>query len=339
LCDYEIYGAPRQVDVSKVHMTRSGDFNAAELARATLDAQMTGDVIEHYLRLGGGAQWVTFAVNVQHATELADAYKAAGVSAAVLHAKTPAAERRAIIRAYRGGGLTQVCNVDVLGEGFDLPSIHGVSMARAVSKDTTGLFIQQFCRALRPLKGKRIGRIIDHAGNCLRHGLPDAPRAWTLDGRRKEAVDDVRIRRCERCFRDFEGFEPACPYCGWEPARQAAEERKRPDWARGDLELYSPDLLAELRGEVARIASAPPDMSYLGGGASRGAAAQWEARRSAQSELAAAIDAWGGRAMAAGDSLRAANRRFYVTFGMDVLAALAQTGPAMFDLKRRVESE
>ena len=70
--------------------------------------------------------------------------------------------------------------------------------------------------------------ILDHVGNVHRHGLPDAPREWTLDGvkRRKQTPGGVGVRTCTQCYM-CHSPAPVCPYCGHIydlTRRQLAEE-------------------------------------------------------------------------------------------------------------------
>jgi hypothetical protein len=223
-----------------------------------------------------------------------------------------------------------------------MPGIIVCSMARPTL--SYSLFHQQFCRPLRPMEGKAYGLVLDHVGNVPYHGarmgLPDHVTGWTLDG--KPLKDEVKIRVCPECFRAYEGHAIKCPYCGWFPVARAGDEgggRTPPDQLEGDLTLYDAEMLAQLRGEVARIANPEPQLApHLTGVAARGAANTWERRRLAQAELAAAIDAWAGRQQAAtGDETSTLYRRFYDIYGMDTLAALAQSGPAMVAMKERID--
>jgi hypothetical protein len=288
-----------------------------------------------------GKSGVTFAVDVGMAQEHAAAFVEAGVSAAVLHAKTPTGERREIIRAFRNRELMQIVNVDVLGEGFDCPGIEVASFARPTM--SFGLFVQQFGRALRPKEGKQFGLILDHVGNVVRHrGAPDGPRDWSLDSPKKKVKPtEVPIKVCgnEECMQVFEGYQRECPYCGWEPD-PSTKERSRPEAVEGDLTLYTPQLLAHLRAEVDRIAG-PVEMPYgLNDVARVGARRTWEARQEAQSELASVIDEWAGHYhVGHGEKLSTVYRRFFHTFGMDTLTALTQPGPKQRELIERVRNE
>lgn len=332
LADYRIYGLPQPIDMSNVRRTPGADFNAADLDAAAQASAIVGDVVAHYQRFAAGLAGVTFAVNVVMAERHAQAFINAGVPAAVLHAKTSAADRRAIIRAFRSGAILQVCNVDVLGEGFDMPGIRCVSMARP--SESYGLYLQQSGRPLRPADGKPFGLILDHVGNVQRHGLPDHAPLWSLDGSVRRQGATVPIRVCQACFLAFEGYKTACPYCGWRPAPKPAS---CPEEVEGDLTLYDAQLLARLRGEIARRRGEPIFPAGLPAVARPRALRLWTARQEAIAALQAEIDRWAGRWRdATGDEPPALYRRFWFTFGVDVLGASLLTGPQLAGLVERV---
>jgi hypothetical protein len=72
--------------------------------------------------------------------------------------------------------------------------------------------LQQIGRALRPAEGKR-AVILDHSGNCLRHGLPDLDHRWSLDGRPKIRGKTL-VRRCPECGALIPISAHSCPHCG-----------------------------------------------------------------------------------------------------------------------------
>lgn len=255
LAPYQVYSLPQSFDLSACKRSK-GEYVRSDVAAQARPSSIVGDVVAHYLRLARGLAGVTFAVDVNLANDHANAFRAAGVTAGELHHETPMADRIAMIRAYRNGELLQVVNVDVLGEGFDMPGIIVCSMARPTL--SYGLFHQQFCRPLRPMEGKPYGLVLDHVGNVPYHGarmgLPDHVTGWTLDG--KPLKDEVKIRVCPECFRAYEGHAIKCPYCGWFPVARAGDEgggRTPPDQLEGDLTLYDVEMLAQLRGEIARL--------------------------------------------------------------------------------------
>ncbi|MFP3339595.1 helicase-related protein, partial [Micrococcus sp. SIMBA_131] len=81
--------------------------------------------------------------------------------------------RTETINAFRRGEIKVLCNVAVLTKGFDAPETGCVVLARPTK--SLMLHIQMIGRGLRTADGKQDCIIIDHAGNCLRNGLPDSP--------------------------------------------------------------------------------------------------------------------------------------------------------------------
>ena len=78
----------------------------------------------------------------------AEAFRAAGVKAEVIHGALPDAERRAILDRYEAGVTTVLCNAMVLTEGWDSPRTSCVIVARPTQ--SVPLFVQMVGRGLRP---------------------------------------------------------------------------------------------------------------------------------------------------------------------------------------------
>jgi DNA repair protein RadD len=227
LLDYRLVLAESDVDIEKVRVGSAGDFVHSELAAAVhASKKLVGDVVKEYLRHGGGQAGITFAVDVEEAQKLVQAYRAAGVPAELVTADTPDDLRLSIMAEYEAGRLKQLVNVDLFGEGVDLPDVRVVSMARHTN--SYGLFIQQFWRGGTLLLTDEQHRVwagltdaerraqiaaspkpkflvIDHVGNVMRHartrGLPCMPQKWSLDPRErsggsKGADDVIPLRTC-----------------------------------------------------------------------------------------------------------------------------------------------
>lgn len=231
LSPYRAY-APSAPDMKGVRRSH-GDYARGETEELMTSSHLTGDAIEHWKRLAGGRRSVGFAVTVRHSQSLAAAFCAQGIPAAHLDGGTPRDERREIIRRFADGELQVLFNVDLFGEGFDLSAIAGrpVTIDCALLLRPTqslALHLQQIGRALRPAEGKT-AIILDHAGNIQRHGLPDDPQEWSLDGAKKRAKaandnDPQAPVTCEQCFGQIKRPAPErCPYCGAELPRQVRE--------------------------------------------------------------------------------------------------------------------
>jgi superfamily II DNA or RNA helicase len=226
--------APTMPDLSGVG-TRAGDYNAEQLGEVMDRDSLTGNLVEHYLRLAPGKRAIYFCVSVMHSQHVAAAFRAAGVSAVHLDAASPSDERRSAARGMAIGEIDVICNVALFGEGYDLAAQAGmdvtvecVGLARPTK--SLAMAMQQMGRALRPKPDAAI--ILDHAGILTDPaiGLPDADREWTLEGTarksKKSAPTAPPVRVCPKCFATCGASSRACVECG-EPfpidARMMAE--------------------------------------------------------------------------------------------------------------------
>lgn len=343
LTDYRIFAPPSDLDLRDVKISaRTGDFNPNDLRRSVHRSHIVGDIVEHYLRLAPGLLGLTFTVDVETAGIISQAYNAAGVPAEVVSAKTPDRSRNEILRRFRRGELKQLVNVDLFGEGFDAPAVEVVSQGRPT--ESYPVYAQQFGRALRILDGKERAIIIDHVGNVIRHGLPDAPRAMSLNRRERKRTGEpdpgvIPVTACVQCAGVYERIYNACPYCGhiYTPAL-----RNGPEFVDGDLCELDAATLAAMRGEVERIDEHPDTVLHrmqragAPAGAAFGAAKQHRLRQEAQTDLRHTIALWAGVQRHMGRPDSESYRRFYHGFGVDVLTAQALGRPAAVELTERI---
>jgi DNA repair protein RadD len=206
-----IYAPPVVADLSGIRR-RAGDYANDQAAAAMDRPTVTGDAIAHYQRLAEGQQAIAFCCNVAHAVSVCDAFKTAGIGAALLLGNTP--DRDQVVAQYAAGAVRVLVTVDVVSEGFDVPAASCAILLRPTQ--SLGLYLQQVGRVLRPAPGKDAAVILDHVGNVTRHGFPDDAREWSLAegivrGGRGTAAPSVRT--CPECFAAFKPA-PICPVCG-----------------------------------------------------------------------------------------------------------------------------
>ena len=324
LTDYRVVCPQTDIDLDSVAISQAtGDYNPQQLKKAVRKSRIIGDVVAIYKRWADGLRSIVFSTDVETATDISKRFNELNVPAEVVSAKTPDLERAAIMRRFREGILKVLVNVDLFGEGFDLPAIECVIMARPTQ--SYSLYAQQFGRALRIMEGKDRALIIDHVGNVVRHGLPDAARYWSLQGKekRKRSVldkDTIPLRTClnDQCLQVYERALLSCPYCGHTNEPQG---RSSPEQVDGDLVELDPEVLAQMRGEVARIdgparfpANVPPKVRMS-------INKKHVERQDAQGRLRAVMQWWGGHRNAEGYVDREAQKRFFFRFGIDVLTA------------------
>lgn len=161
---------------------RGGDFEPAQLDDAMNQKTLIGSVVGDYMRHMPKGPSVFYGASVRHSMAIRDALSAVGVRAAHLDGTTPIDERRSMLADLRDGGLDAVCNYAVLTEGWDLPSLAGVVLARATY--SFGLYMQMVGRCMRAHNG-RTPVVIDHGINWERHGvIPGSDVEWSLYGGR-----------------------------------------------------------------------------------------------------------------------------------------------------------
>lgn len=198
LSPYKLF-APTNIDLKDVRISM-GDYRGTELVQVIDKPSITGDAIKHYKKLADNKRAVVFCASIAHSKHVVAQFNEAGVSAVHVDGETDANERDEAIRRFRDGKVKVLSNVELFGEGFDLPAIEVAILLRPTQ--SLGLFLQQVGRSLRPFEGKAHAIILDHAGNSQRHGLPDDEREWSLEGRKKKPrgkpVSSVRI--CPSCF-------------------------------------------------------------------------------------------------------------------------------------------
>lgn len=324
LSEYRIFCPPQSIDLAKVETGTTGDFKPKQLSQASEKSTIVGDVVDHYLKIAPGKRGITFAVDVKSAEHIAAAYNAAGVPASVVSAKTPDNVRTTLLEQLETGQMKQLVNVDLFGEGMDCPALEVISMARPTQ--SYGLYVQQFGRVLRLFDGKTHGIVIDHVGNVVRHGLPDAPRQWSLaapEGTRNSKSDDdtIGLTACNECFKPYERHLTACPYCGAVPV---ISERGTPEHVDGNLVELDPETLAQMRGEVHRVDGGPLIPHGASDIVARAISNRWRDRQEAQHVLRETMSAWAGVFMYGhGESDLEIQKRFYLRFGVDVLGAQA----------------
>lgn len=225
LAPYRYY-APEVADLSALKR-RGSDFDSEQASDILTERAVFGDVIQHYNTLASGRKAICYCASIRHSKAMAAEFQDAGINAVHFDGDTPKAERTRIIEDFRTGHIQILCNVDLISVGFDCSDCECCILLRPTM--STAMYIQQACRALRPAPDKT-AIILDHVGNVLRHGLPDEPRHWTLEGgmqKRKEYTESGRlsIRTCLHCYSAYDGRLRACPYCG-EPAQLTTQELK-----------------------------------------------------------------------------------------------------------------
>jgi len=333
LCDYRVVCAESDIDLAKVEIGKTGDYKPKQLSEAAKESRIVGDVVQSYLKWAPGKIGITFATDIETATAITAQYNASGVSAELVTAKTPLKIRSELMRRFRRREIMQLVNVDLFGEGTDVPALEVVSQARPTA--SYGLFAQQFGRVLRHLPGKDYGLIIDHVGNIVRHGGPPIQRKCTLAARSKGSRDtasEMPLKSCgnEDCLQPYERFRVVCPYCGHRNEPAARSTVKMVDGHLIELDAATlEEMYADIRKTDYTMNSNAPiyaQQSHF-------------RKQQAQRALRYQMAVWGGAKTATGYGLGESQKLFYLKFGVDILTAQALGKPDAIELTERLKED
>jgi superfamily II DNA or RNA helicase len=342
LCPFSYHAPTPDLDLSDIPITTSGDVNTQKMRARIEGSRLVGDIVEHYKRFALGKRTIVFANDVATAEEHAEAFKAQGIHAVALSGATDPIVREKTLDAFEDGtGASVLINVGLFDEGFDVPAVEAVIMARATM--SVARYLQMIGRALRPVyregadlstavsrREAIIGKavIIDAMANWERNGMPTWPRAWSLDSRertsRSSGPDTERQRLCTNilCNQPYPAFHKVCPACGSAPEPQGSAPVDRVEGDLTELDVSAMNaLFAKLRkanmseadyqrSQIAR------NMPLIARGADLKRFRQAKARRATLEELMAW---WCG--FQPGRSQSELQRRFYYRFGIDMVTA------------------
>lgn len=213
LVNPEFY-APARPDLSTARI-KYGDYVAKDLARIMNKSHLVGDITDHWKKLAYGLCTVVFASSRDHSKSIVRHFTADGISAEHIDHKTPKHERNAVLDRLKSGETKVVSNVGLLTEGWDLPELQCIVIARPTMSET--LYLQMVGRVMRPLEWKKRALIVDHAGCFFQHNSPIANRNYSLANRkisRNKKVSTRNIKICRRCKRICHRKDDKCRNCG-----------------------------------------------------------------------------------------------------------------------------
>lgn len=208
LCPFHYFGITDPVSLADERFWRNGKYDVASLTAAytgdDIRARQRLDIILASLRRYqpnlNDTRAVGFCASVAHARFMAAAFNQAGHHAAVIVGETPAAERQALVAAFRNGRLPFVFTVDVFSEGVDVPEINLVMFLRPT--DSLTVFLQQLGRGLRHHPDKDCLTVLDFIGQNHRRYRIDRKFAALLNRDRQRMDQEVE--------KDFPHLPPGC---------------------------------------------------------------------------------------------------------------------------------
>lgn len=246
LSDYEYWCPPLDCIDFKSLKRGDGDYTIASLSDAMreLDA-IAGGVVDCYKKYAKGKRNLVYAVSIDNAHTITEAFKRAGFPATYIASNLSLVENMRRIDAFRTGEILIMVNVEMATEGFDLPEIECVQKVRPTA--SFALDRQMNGRNLRPKLNGAKAIFIDHVGNVYRHGLPDDNVEWNLHGTPTNK-SEPQIS-CGECNRIYNPYLRKCPYCGFRNWIESSDQ----DAPRILVELTSIELRKKVREHLQQL--------------------------------------------------------------------------------------
>ncbi len=254
-----VYAPPIKYDTSAL---KKGSFDYTQKSvEAVLNRkEVVGDLVNHYLDIAPGLKGAAYCNSVDHAIAVADEFNERGIRAAALYCDMNPYERANTVEAFRDGRILVLTNYELITEGFDLPSMQVGMMARFT--ESLSMYIQMALRPNRSDKenGKTHAILLDHVGNCFRHGMPDQDRHWSLHhGHAQTEEATAGHKQCPECWVFLSKSAKVC-HCGYDFSKpQGGKPRVFSTNKSGRLELVT----EEVKTEVSRMAAFKTEWSKV----------------------------------------------------------------------------
>ena len=200
LSDFEYVSArPDSLAMRRVRLLKKrgadGDYQPKEMSAVMDVPESIRHLYATYRAFADGRRGIVYAIDRSHARHIAEYYGEQGVDCCMIDSKTPAREREKTVADYREGRIRVLVNVDIFGEGFDVPEVEFIQLARPTL--SLSKYLQQVGRGMRVSEGKPHVLILDQVGLYQTFGLPTAERDWgALFRGRVQGKGDTGLTRC-----------------------------------------------------------------------------------------------------------------------------------------------
>ena len=359
LVPYRVIGPQLGINYAKIATSEvTGDYNQKQLSKEFEAHSIAYPVAKSYYERALGKLALCFVVDIAEGKRTLEAFRSYNIPSALIDGNTPDLERDKMFRDFAQRKLWVLINVDIAGEGTDIPSVEVV--IDAAPTKSLGRYIQRIGRMMRldisddqaarfgslsnaERRGiianskKQYGLYIDLVNNLIEHGPPDAPRLWSLtyDAKSKSKNSPSSLKYClnPKCMMPYERYKKICPYCHYQNPVTSREI----EVVEGDLTEMDEALLAALRGEVMRIDGEPLIPKNATALVRNSIIKNWEERQAIQTKLRNSISYWRGIHVNKDITEADSYRLFYLMFGIDVLTAQTLGKSDALELNERIQ--
>lgn len=179
------YVSSDDVDYEGIRLTKRLEFDEKDALRRVRVSVQAGHIVTAWWRYARGRNALVYAINLEHCEWIKAELDAANVPCAIISSRTGRRERRQLIADFERRSLRALINCEVFTEGTDISMVGAIIMVRPTN--SRSLYKQMIGRGMRP---DVPCVVIDHVGNCLRHGnvMMENPIEVMNAGRLKSAA-------------------------------------------------------------------------------------------------------------------------------------------------------
>jgi len=230
LAPFTVYGY-QLGDKNMLRHGSTGDYTKRSMDDYT-HSIIHGSIVKSWLKFAKDRKTIVYCHSISFSKEVAQAFRDAGINAVHADAKTPESKRDKIMADFKKGKIKILCNVELYGEGIDVPDCSCVVLLRPT--ESLVIYLQQSMRAMRYQPDKH-AVIIDQVGNFEKFGLPDTDYHWSLEDRAKHprregsTTDGPAIKTCPECFAVIEAENVTCPLCGHDFSAEIRRIKQKKD--------------------------------------------------------------------------------------------------------------
>ena len=168
-------------------------------------------LIQKWKELAQGRKTICFASGVEEAHAIAKGFSEAGIPFAAVDGKMSSKKRNKIYQDLESGVLIGVASCDALSEGFNIPSISCVILAR--DTESEGKFIQQVGRGIRKFLNLLDCIILDAVGLTHKFGGIEEKMEYSLIRSTEKEKGSIPKKTCPHCEAIMFAFCTECDRC------------------------------------------------------------------------------------------------------------------------------
>lgn len=197
---------------------KNGEYTQASLKVKCNTPEMIRHIVEQWKLRASDRRTIVFAIDIEHSRQIAQAFSECGITAASVDGTMAIKTREQLYGQLAKGQLQVLCSCEALSEGFDVPVVSCVVLARLTTSKAK--YFQQIGRGARILPGiKRDCMILDPVGLVSDFGFLESlsEEDFSLSPCEREALQKgtAPVKNCPNCSRLILATYPKCPQCDY----------------------------------------------------------------------------------------------------------------------------